>query len=41
MKQDNQDKKSIYRLGKLTLLEIMAVLTVIGVLANWLLHQFF
>lgn len=30
-----------YRTGKLTLLELMAVLAVLGILLSWVLQQFF
>jgi len=43
MKNDNENKNQIkgYRIGKLTILEIMSVLAVIGLLATWVLHHFF
>jgi prepilin-type N-terminal cleavage/methylation domain-containing protein len=41
MKKQNDIPPSGYRIGKLTILEIMAVLAVIGVLATWVLRHFF
>jgi len=41
MKQDNQEQVKVYRLGKMTILEIMVVLAVIGLVATWVLHRFF
>ncbi len=39
----NDEKKPFtgYRFGKITILEFMGVLAVIGVLATWVLHRFF
>lgn len=40
--KDNQSKTvRIYRVGKLTILQIMGILASAGLLATWMLHQFF
>jgi|GEM_PF-3465935 hypothetical protein len=42
MKDKNEKPASGgYRIGKLTILQIMAVLAVIGLLATWVLGRFF
>jgi len=41
MKKNNEIPSGGYRVGKLTILEIMTVLAVIGLLATWVLHHFF
>ena len=41
MKKDNEISVNAYRIGRLTILEIMAVLAVLGLLATWVLHHFF
>lgn len=41
MKQENEIQSGGYRIGKITILEIMAVLAVIGLLSTWVLHRFF
>lgn len=41
MKNNNDIPHNGYRIGKLTILEIMAVLAVIGLLATWVLRHFF
>lgn len=41
MKTKDRDKKNIYRLGSLTILELMTVLAVLGILLTWILHSFF
>lgn len=41
--KDKNDKPASggYRVGKLTILQIMAVLAIIGLLATWVLGRFF
>jgi prepilin-type N-terminal cleavage/methylation domain-containing protein len=41
--ESNKDKKDadVYRAGKLTILELMAVLAILGILVTWVLHSFF
>ena len=41
MKKNKEIPSSGYRIGKLTILEIMVVLAVIGLLATWVLRHFF
>lgn len=41
MKDENEKQMSGYRIGRLSILEIMIVLAVIGLLANWVLKSFF
>ncbi|VVC75064.1 hypothetical protein AQUSIP_03400 [Aquicella siphonis] len=38
---DKKDEINVYRLGRLTVLELMAVLAVLGILATWVLRRFF
>jgi prepilin-type N-terminal cleavage/methylation domain-containing protein len=35
------EKKEGYRTGKLTLLELMTVLAIMGILVTWVLQRFF
>jgi multisubunit Na+/H+ antiporter MnhF subunit len=41
MKEDKDKSLSGYRIGKLTILQIMAVLAIIGLVSTWALHHFF
>lgn len=41
MKNANKKEMAGYRIGKLSILEIMIVLAVMGLLATWVLKSFF
>lgn len=43
MHSDDRDKKldQVYRAGRLSILELMTVLAVLGVLLTWVLQRFF
>lgn len=36
-----KEKVNVYRVGGLTLLQLMAILAVLGIVATWVLRQFF
>lgn len=43
MQNEEKDKKisQVYRAGRLSIIELMTVLAVLGVLLTWVLQQFF
>lgn len=42
MKQKNKrNEVNVYRAGRLTVLELMTVLAVLGILVTWVLRRFF
>ncbi len=38
--QKNSDDKSIERRSRLTILQLMGLLAMVGILATWILHSF-
>jgi hypothetical protein len=41
MKENQDQSVNVYRLGKITLLQIMGSLAVLGLLATWVLSRYF
>jgi hypothetical protein len=38
---DRKDDVSVYRVGRMTILQIMGLLAALGLIATWALHSFF
>lgn len=38
---DKKDEVKVYRIGRITILQLMAILAIVGLVATWVLHSFF
>lgn len=41
MQKKDKKEVNVYRVGKMTILQLMAALAALGILVNWVLHSFF